>query len=317
MVANSMELQIEQELTTFLELRCTENQLKNTTKKQCVAHLENQFQASMSEQKAYIKSILKQFIKNYLASTKNQNRTRKRKSSESTDPISSEPPLKRIKKSTPQINAVLNEKSMQIGECKDQEIIPKIKSNKVKSLAVIIAPLSPLTQPQPRAPSPLFESLKSIESVKEMSSLIQAENLISELNQKLTTNANDKRDIDYENIEYESLKNRLTKCEEECIKYKELAKQYASLLQPQVKECQSLKKQNEILNQNIETLKAKTLAQIDKLKNGLKNEGENVKEERFKCLRKDKYIQRMHNKFDFICKKYNIDKDCVVVEMKD
>lgn len=164
------------------------------------------------------------------------------------------------------------------------------------------------------------EKCGSIEDIEEMASLIQADNVLSKLNEKLMDkqqkNKNQtKVNCDYGSLEHEALKNKLSKCQGDLLKSKQTAQKFAALLQPKVKKCQQLKDEIEILNKNIDILKNKHLAEIDKMKNQLKNETENVKEERFNSLRKDKYIHRMEKKFDFICNKYNINKDSVVVEM--
>ena len=288
MTVMSVKMQIEQELTTFLGQLSIE-ELKRTTKKQCRTYLEKKFNKSLSKQKNHIKSFLIEYCTNYMKSSNvelndklndDKHKLRKRKLTDSMEQINSlQPPLKKTKLSGSEINNNNND---------------NIKK-KVKSQVMMISPL------------------ESIESIKEMTSLIQADNLISKLNENLTHKK--LTIINYDNIEYEALKNKLIKCQQECLKNKELAKQYALLLQPKVIQCENLKKEIEILNKNIQTLNNKYSKQILKLENCLKNESENVKEERYKYLRKEKYVQRIEKKFDFVCNKYNIDKDNVVVEM--
>ena len=215
-----------------------------------------------------------------------------------------QPPLKKLKSSP-----------LHIDDCKDKEekevtcndIKMEIKSEKrVESQVKLITPLSPL----------------QLQDVKEMTDLVEAENMISELNEKMIKKQEKrknimaiKKDINYDNIEHEALKNKLTKCEQELKKSRKTCKEYAALLQPKVAECQKLRKENKILNENIEVLKSKYEEEIKELKKRLKNETENTKEERFKLLRKEKYILRINKKYDFVCNKYNIDKDSVVIEM--
>eukprot|EP00483_Globobulimina_turgida_P004151 UN04159 len=103
-------------------------------------------------------------------------------------------------------------------ECKETEIINDIdRKNKVKSSVVMISPLSPF-------------QIESNQNIKQMTSLIHAENLMYSLNEQLTKSKKGKihsENVNYDNIEHEALKNKLTKCKPECLKYKELTKKYA------------------------------------------------------------------------------------------
>ena len=149
-----------------------------------------------------------------------------------------------------------------------------------------------------------------------MTEILAANNLMAELNEKLTAKEVRKPvNMDWDGLEQQALKTKLTKYQAESAKYKKLVKQYAGLLRPKELECQELKKENGILQQKIETLNSNFLKQIQVLNNRIKNETENVKEERYKSLRKDKYVQRLQAKYDFVCSRYNIDPDVVVIQM--
>eukprot|EP01084_Bolivina_argentea_P162660 283045_1 len=328
----SIKIEIKNELISFLQ-QLSHDELKKQTKKKCKAYLEEKLNISLSKYKSHIKFCLSQFITNYVNSNNNKpkskcntntptniplkkisntksntSNTRKRKINGCMDSIP-EPPSKKLKQCPiPNDNIIPNKQiktihSPKTDDYKDGEII-NIDKNENKSS-------------EKSKSKCISNNIESIDNMKEMTSLIYAENLMYSLNEELSAmkDEKDKENINYDNIEYDALKNKLQKCNEECIKCKELVKKYAGLLQPKIVMCGDLKKENDILNKNIEILKNNHVKEINKMKNCLKNESENVKEERFKCLRKDKYIQRLQKKFDFICNKYNIDRDSVVVEM--
>ena len=157
---------------------------------------------------------------------------------------------------------------------------------------------------------------ESMGDVEQMTEILAANNLMAKLNAKLTQQDGPKAvEMDWDGLEEEVLKSKLSKFQAETAKYKGLVKQYAGLLRPKEMECQQLKKENGILQQKIETLNSNFTRQIERLNNMLKNETENVKEERYKSLRQDKYVQRLQRKYDFVCTEYNIDPDVVVIQM--
>ena len=307
---------VERELKLFLRTKSIE-QLQSTTRKQCRSYLEQKLNVSLAKQKQQIKSILVKYIQELIKSNphcspKSKN-VSKSNASKSIKLIQNE--QQNQKKKIVGHKRSFNGDNDNICSNPQQPPVKKVKLSYSDCINIDIQSLN--------VQSPNNQNYDNYEEIEQMTELIRAENDICKLNDTLNKKLINKKkslknkiiNIDYDNIEHEALKNKLTKCEEELKKTKQSLKEYASMLQPKIIQSQKLRKENEILNQNIEILKHKYEEEIKTLKIRLKNETETVKDERFTLLRKDKYIQRINAKYDFVCNKYNIDKDNVVIDM--
>lgn len=324
MVANPLNL--EQELSSYLS-RKSMAELRQTTRKHCRAYLEHKFNQSLSSQKHQIRAFLVQYVTAF--HSKHKKLTMKATLVQSADERAllgkrkicaqseEQPPIKKLKLTPKECDA--NET---IRQPIDAHIFVRDESASHTTDTETLS-LSPNATQKSQAPPPLepadcAEPPVSVERMEVLTQMVLAENVLARLCKEPTTKgAKGANVLDCEVIELEAMKNKLTRSVAEYQRQKQLTKQYAALLKPTVEQSHELQRQNAILKQNIETLHSQHSLEIEKLTRALKNETSNVKEERFRCLRKDKYIGRLQRQLDFVCHKHNIDHDALVVEMRD